>query len=100
MSPTRELELKLEVPIHSLHRLSRSSLLQAARKRPSKPATLVSVYFDTDKLRLRNKGVSLRVRRVGRWGTCPLAARYKKERSGLQSACDELIDKGAIHHSE
>jgi triphosphatase len=66
MSPTRELELKLEVPIHSLHRLSRSSLLQAARKRPSKPATLVSVYFDTDKLRLRNKGVSLRVRRVGR----------------------------------
>jgi hypothetical protein len=24
----------------------------------------------------------------------------KKERSGLQSACDELIDKGAIHHSE
>jgi hypothetical protein len=22
----------------------------------------------------------------------------KKERSGLQSACDELIDKGAIHH--
>jgi hypothetical protein len=24
----------------------------------------------------------------------------KKERSGLQSACDELIDKGAIHHIE
>jgi hypothetical protein len=24
--------------------------------------------------------------------------RTKKERSGLQSACDELIDKGAIHH--
>ena len=22
----------------------------------------------------------------------------KKERSGLQSACDELTDKGAIHH--
>jgi hypothetical protein len=22
----------------------------------------------------------------------------KKERSGLQSACDELIEKGAIHH--
>jgi inorganic triphosphatase YgiF len=66
MLPVRELELKLEVPVHSLHRLARSSLLQAARKKPSKPATLVSVYFDTDKLKLRNKGLSLRVRRVGR----------------------------------
>src|SRR5262245_34820234 len=66
MSPAREVELKLEVPGHSLHRLARSSLLQAARKKPSKPATLISVYFDTDKLKLRNKGLSLRVRRVGR----------------------------------
>src|SRR6266567_8459935 len=66
MSPAREVELKLEVPTHSFYRLARSSLLQAARKRPSKPATLVSVYFDTDKLRLRDKGLSLRVRRVGR----------------------------------
>src|SRR5262245_42032131 len=66
MSPAREVELKLEVPADSLHRLARSSLLQAARKKPSKPATLVSVYFDTDKLKLRNKGLSLRVRRIGR----------------------------------
>jgi triphosphatase len=66
MSPAREIELKLEVPSHSLHRLARSSLLHAARKKPSKPATLVSVYFDTDKLKLRNKGLSLRVRRIGR----------------------------------
>jgi triphosphatase len=66
MSPAREVELKLEVPADSLNRLARSSLLQAARKKPSKPATLVSVYFDTDKLRLRDKGLSLRVRRIGR----------------------------------
>jgi triphosphatase len=66
MSPARELELKLEVPPDSLYRLARSSLLQATRKKPSKPATLVSVYFDTDKLKLRNMGLSLRVRRVGR----------------------------------
>jgi len=43
----REVELKLDVPTHSLYRLARSSLLQAARKKSSKPATLVSVYFDT-----------------------------------------------------
>jgi hypothetical protein len=28
------------------------------------------------------------------------AARNKKARSGLQSACDELIDKGAINTGE
>ena len=66
MSPAREVELKLEVPAHSFYRLARSSLLRAARKKSSKPATLVSVYFDTDKLKLRNKGLSLRVRRIGR----------------------------------
>jgi inorganic triphosphatase YgiF len=66
MSTAREVELKLEVPALSLHRLARSSLLQAARKKLSKRATLVSVYFDTDKWELRNKGLSLRVRRVGR----------------------------------
>src|SRR5260370_5749723 len=66
MSPPRELELKLEVPADSLARLTRSSLIRAAGKRPDKPSTLVSVYFDTDKLKLRNKGLSLRVRRTGR----------------------------------
>jgi len=66
MWPAREVELKLEVPTHSLYRLARSSLLRAAPKKSSKPATLVSVYFDTDKLKLRNKGLSLRVRRIGR----------------------------------
>src|SRR5262252_8553953 len=60
MSPAREVELKLEVPAHSFYRL------RAARKKSSKPASLVSVYFDTDKLKLRNKGLSLRVRRIGR----------------------------------
>jgi inorganic triphosphatase YgiF len=66
MSPAREVELKLEVPTHSLYRLARSPLLRAARKKSPKPATLVSVYFDTDKLELRDKGLSLRVRRIGR----------------------------------
>src|SRR5258708_31340005 len=66
MARAGEVELKREVPADSLYRLARSSLLQAARKRPSKLATLVSVYFDTDKLRLRGKGLSLQVRRIGR----------------------------------
>ena len=65
MSPPREIELKLEVPAHSLARLSRSSLLKGAAPASRKVATLVSVYFDTDKLKLRRKGLSLRVRRIG-----------------------------------
>jgi hypothetical protein len=35
-----------------------------------------------------------------RGASAPSLRAKKKERSGLQSACDELIDKGAIHHSE
>jgi triphosphatase len=66
MSPPREIELKLEVPPHSIARLNRSSLLKGAATVARKPATLVSVYFDTQKLKLRDKGLSLRVRRVGR----------------------------------
>src|SRR3984893_4751894 len=66
MSPPRETELKLEVPAHSIARLNSSSLLKRATMPPRKRATLVSVYCDTDKLKLRNKGLSLRVRRIGR----------------------------------
>jgi triphosphatase len=66
MSPPREIELKLDVPIHSLRRLNGSSLLKGAAASARKPASIVSVYFDTDKLKLRHKGLSLRVRRIGR----------------------------------
>src|SRR5262245_26603537 len=66
MSPPREIEFRLDVPIHSLPRLNRSSLLKGAGRSTGKPASVVSVYFDTDKLKLRHKGLSLRVRRIGR----------------------------------
>jgi len=65
MSAPREVELKLDVPAYSLARLGRSSVLNNSVK-PRKPATLVSVYFDTKKQKLRSKGLSLRVRRIGR----------------------------------
>jgi triphosphatase len=65
MSDPREVELKLEVPADSVARLRRSAVLHDGVK-PRKPATLVSVYFDTKKRKLRSKGLSLRVRRIGR----------------------------------
>ena len=66
MSAPREIELKLEVPANSVARLNRSSVLNGGKAASRKPATLVSVYFDTKKLKLRNSGLSLRVRRIGR----------------------------------
>ena len=67
MSPPREIELKLDVPTYSLPRLTRSSAAKGSGQgRRASPPALVSVYFDTDKLKLRNKGLSLRVRRIGR----------------------------------
>src|SRR6516225_10797584 len=66
MSPPREIELKLDVPVHNLPRLTDSSLLKGASKSAAKSVNLVSVYFDTNKLQLRQKGLSLRVRRIGR----------------------------------
>jgi inorganic triphosphatase YgiF len=65
MSP-REIELKLDVPADSLRRLASSSLLKGVARSRLTPASLVSVYFDTDKLKLRKKGLSLRVRQMGK----------------------------------
>jgi inorganic triphosphatase YgiF len=66
MSPPREIELKLDVPIGNLPRLIASPLLKGASAFARKPASLVSVYFDTDKLKLRQRGLSLRLRQMGR----------------------------------
>src|SRR5258708_6250751 len=59
----REIELKLEVPVEGLRKLERSRLLRG--NLPREGAELVSVYFDTQRLKLRKKGVSLRLRPIG-----------------------------------
>jgi triphosphatase len=64
MTAPREIELKLEIPIEGLRKLDLSQLLRR-NQLPPKGAELVSVYFDTPSLKLRKKGISLRVRHVG-----------------------------------
>src|SRR5215510_10728233 len=64
MAVPKEIEIKLELPPTNLPRFKRIPLLQVQKKR-SKTATEVSVYFDTDKHKLRKNGVMLRVRRIG-----------------------------------
>jgi triphosphatase len=64
MTSPLEVELKLELPAAAIPQLRKLPLiraLQASAKRSSQ----VSVYFDTDKHKLRRHGLVLRVRRIG-----------------------------------
>lgn len=60
MSSPKEVEIKLELP-GELKKLPRSS----NDNDPAQSEDLTSVYFDTDELKLRKHGVTLRVRRIG-----------------------------------
>jgi triphosphatase len=61
----REIELKLEAPAKSAARLPTAPWLQKLVSAPVKCRRLVSVYFDTPSAKLRDAGISLRVRRTG-----------------------------------
>jgi inorganic triphosphatase YgiF len=62
MATPNELELKLEVPAASLPDLGNLPIL---RTRTAETQTVVSVYYDTPKQKLRKNGFLLRVRRIG-----------------------------------
>ena len=60
-----EIELKLVAPAKDLRRLSSLPWVRAHAQSPAICQTLISVYYDTEKGKLREKGISLRIRRVG-----------------------------------
>jgi inorganic triphosphatase YgiF len=62
--PHKEFEVKLELPPASVAGLKKSPLLRTLNL-PPEHTTEISVYFDTNKHKLRKSGVMLRVRRVG-----------------------------------
>ena len=64
MSTPKEIEIKLELSPASLARLKKIPFIRAT-KRAIRRSAEVSVYFDTDKHKLRKKGLMLRVRRIG-----------------------------------
>jgi triphosphatase len=64
MTVPKEIEIKLELAPASVSRLRKVPPLRGVKK-PARRETQVSVYFDTDKHKLRRKGLMLRVRRVG-----------------------------------
>jgi triphosphatase len=90
MSTPREIELKLDVPARYLPRLTASPLLKGATTSAHEPANLISVYFDTDKLELHQRGLSLRVRRIGR----RLVQTVKQQNNGNAA----LFDRGEWEH--
>ena len=61
-----EIELKLAVPPRALRDVARLPWLRKLAKGPVNRQTLVSVYFDTGKFKLRENGMMLRIRKVGR----------------------------------
>jgi len=64
MTERSELEIKLALPLTSVGHLKKIPFIQALKAAP-KRATEVSIYFDTDKQKLRKNGLMLRVRRIG-----------------------------------
>src|SRR4051794_34432314 len=65
MTPNREVELKLELAPASVPRLKKTRLIRK-HAAPPRHTSEVSVYFDTDKHKLRKNGLTLRVRRIGK----------------------------------
>ncbi len=64
VSSPKEIEIKLQLPSANFARLRRVPLLRGAT-RSKRSENQVSVYFDTKRLKLRDSGLTLRVRQTG-----------------------------------
>src|SRR6516165_3755737 len=64
MTAPLEVELKLELPAAALPQFRKLPLIRALEA-SAKRSSQVSVYFDSDKQKLRRHGLTLRVRRIG-----------------------------------
>jgi inorganic triphosphatase YgiF len=62
---SHEVELKLQVPCGAISDVERLPWLRERGDGSVKRETLVSVYFDTPRSKLRNRGLTLRVRHIG-----------------------------------
>jgi triphosphatase len=64
MTAPLEIEIKLELPAAALRQFRKLPLIRELEASAKRSAP-VSVYFDTDKQKLRRRGITLRVRRTG-----------------------------------
>lgn len=61
----REFEIKLEIPAADASKVMRLPWLWELASGELQPARMVSTYYDTPRCSLRDRGISLRVRRIG-----------------------------------
>lgn len=61
-----EIELKLTLPLKHSNRLLRLPFLQSLHTLRSSTQNLYTIYYDTSDFYLKNKGIALRLRRVGK----------------------------------
>lgn len=100
MPPPIETEIKLELPSSEVTRLNRLAALRHTEA--AKRTTEISVYFDTDKFALRNKGVMFRVRHTGRHyvQTVKTAGTGLLDRNEWETQLkDSRPDFGAVRHT-
>ena len=72
----REFELKLVIPAASANKVMRLPWLWEQASGEMQPRQMSTTYFDTPKYALRQKGISLRVRRVGAKNRWTVVGRY------------------------
>jgi triphosphatase len=91
----KELEVKLELDPASLPALYKIPLLRGCETTP-KRSSETSVYFDTDKHKLRKKGLMLRVRRKGSCYIQTIKAAGNRDRSSVTNGKPRLPERNRI----
>ena len=86
----REIEVKLEAPMTALRRLLDAAWLKRLETAAPKRNHLVSIYYDTAACDLRERGMSLRVRHIGK-------RRIQTVKAGPRGACGPFCQQEWEH---